>query len=300
MDILHFRAIQKPISMRTLSLIIVLSLTLLFACNSKNENLVHVKELEWRSLFNGKDLDGWRIKIAKHELDENYAQTFRVEDGLMKVRYDGYTEFDQQYGHIFFDEAFSHYMFRVTYRFVGEQAPGGEGWAFRNSGVMLHGQSPESMTKDQDFPISIEGQLLGGDGENPRTTSNLCTPGTNVVIDGELFTPHCLNSTSKTYHGDQWVTAYFLVLGDSTIHHILEGDTVLSYQKPQYGGGNVSNYNPSVKKDGELIREGFISLQSESHPIDFQTVEIIDLSEFAGNQASLQQALEELKSKTKD
>ncbi len=268
--------------------------------NSENKEESQRGSLEWRSLFNGKDLEGWRIKISKHELDENYANTFRVEDGLMKVRYDGYSEFDQQYGHIFYDEPFSHYMFRVTYRFLGEQAPGGEGWAYRNSGVMLHGQSPESMTKDQDFPISIEGQLLGGDGENPRTNSNLCTPGTHVEIDGELFTPHCLNSSSKTYHGDQWVTAYFLVMGDANIYHILEGDTVLSYQKPQIGGGNVSNHDPSVKKDGELIREGYISLQSESHPIDFRSVEIIDLSEFKDDQTAMQKAIEELKSMTKD
>ncbi|EON76591.1 hypothetical protein ADIS_3041 [Lunatimonas lonarensis] len=248
----------------------------------------------WRTLFNGKDLENWRIKIAKHELDENFANTFRVEDGLMKVRYDGYEAFDRQYGHIFYDEPFSYYLYRVEYRFVGEQAPEGEGWALRNSGVMLHGQKPETMTKDQDFPISIEGQLLGGDGTNNRTTSNLCTPGTNVVIDDELFTPHCLNSSSKTYHGEQWVVADFLVLGDSIIHHILEGDTVLTYHKPQMGGGNVSNHNPDVKKDGQLISEGYISLQSESHPIDFRRVEIFDLSGYQA-EGRLEEALRALR-----
>jgi len=248
----------------------------------------------WRTLFNGQDMDGWRIKIAKHDLDENFANTFRVEDGLMKVRYDGYTHFDRQYGHIFYDAPFSYYLYRVEYRFVGDQAPEGEGWALRNSGVMLHGQNPETMTRDQDFPISIEGQLLGGDGENNRTTSNLCTPGTNVVIDGELFTSHCLNSNSKTYHGEQWLVADFLVLGDSIIHHILEGDTVLTYHKPQMGGGNVSNHNPDVKIDGQLISEGYISLQSESHPIDFKRVEIFDLSSYK-EQGKLEEVLRKLR-----
>jgi len=261
-------------------------------------NPVQTEEIDlsdgWRSLFNGQDMDGWRIKIAKHDLDENFANTFRVEDGLMKVRYDGYEDFDRQYGHIFYDEPFSYYLYRVEYRFVGEQAPAGEGWALRNSGVMLHGQNPETMTKDQDFPISIEGQLLGGDGENKRTTSNLCTPGTNVVIDEELFTPHCLNSSSKTYHGEQWVVADFLVLGDSIIHHILEGDTVLTYHKPQMGGGNVSNHNPDVKVDGQLISEGYISLQSESHPIDFKRVEIFDLSKYK-EQGKLEEVLQKLR-----
>ncbi|MCC5936521.1 MAG: DUF1080 domain-containing protein [Lunatimonas sp.] len=265
------------------------------SCSGPQTQQVEINVADgWRTLFNGKDMEKWRIKIAKHELDENFANTFRVEDGLMKVRYDGYEDFDRQYGHIFYDEPFSYYLYRVEYRFVGEQAPGGEGWALRNSGVMLHGQKPETMTKDQDFPISIEGQLLGGDGTNNRTTSNLCTPGTNVVIDGELFTPHCLNSSSKTYHGEQWVVADFLVLGDSIIHHILEGDTVLTYHKPQIGGGNVSNHNPDIKKDGQLISKGYISLQSESHPIDFRRVEIFDLSGYHA-EGRLEEALQALR-----
>lgn len=249
---------------------------------------------EWIQLFNGKDLNDWTVKIAKHEVGENYANTFRVEDGLMKVRYDGYTDFDFQYGHIHYNTPYSAYLLRVEYRFTGEQAPGGEGWAWRNSGAMLHGQDPHTMLKDQDFPISIEGQLLGGDGTNERTTSNLCTPGTNVLMerDGELFTPHCTNSTSKTYHGDQWVTAEFLVLADSVVHHILEGDTVLTYYKPQIGGGSVSNYDPAVKEEGKVLKSGYISLQSESHPVDFRKVKLLDLEPYLHDQAKLQQVLE--------
>src|SRR5690606_24689625 len=165
---------------------------------------------------------------------------------------------------------------------------------------MLHGQSPESMTKDQDFPISIEGQLLGGNGTDERTTSNLCTPGTNVFmkIDGELFTPHCINSKSKTYPGAQWVTAEFLVLRDSVVHHILEGDTVLTYYKPQIGGGNVSNYDPSVKADGTALTGGYISLQSESHPIDFRKVELLDLEPYMDNHTQLEAVLERLRNES--
>ncbi|HSI74657.1 MAG TPA: DUF1080 domain-containing protein [Lunatimonas sp.] len=274
-------------------LLFAIFLSLISCSNPDKTEEINISD-GWRSLFNGQDMEGWRIKIAKHELDVNFENTFRVEDGLMKVRYDGYDDFDRQYGHIFFDEPFSYYLYRVEYRFVGEQAPAGEGWALRNSGVMLHGQNPETMTRDQDFPISIEGQLLGGDGENNRPTSNLCTPGTNVVIDGELFTSHCLNSSSKTYHGEQWVVADFLVLGDSIIHHILEGDTVLTYHKPQMGGGNVSNHNPDVKVDGQLISEGYISLQSESHPIDFKRVEIFDLSLYK-EQGKLEEVLQKLR-----
>ena len=246
---------------------------------------------EWISLFNGKDLDDWKIKISKHELGDNYANTFRVEDGLLKVSYDGYEDFDQQYGHIFYDKPFSEYLLRVEYRFTGEQAPGGEGWAWRNSGAMLHGQSPESMGKDQDFPISIEAQILGGDGSNSRPTGNLCTPGTHVVIADTLYTDHCLNSSSKTYHGDQWVRMDMRVLGDSLIHHIVETDTVLTYYKPQFGGGSVSNFDPAVKKDGELLSEGYISLQSESHPIEFRKVDLLDLTPYSDDPEQLKEVL---------
>lgn len=258
------------------SVLLILSLFFLTGCGESKDGV----KGEWIQLFNGADIEDWTVKISKHDLNENFANTFRVEDGMMKVRYDGYDNFDRQYGHIFYNQSFSHYILRVEYRFVGEQPPGGEGWAYRNSGAMLHCQDPATMLKDQDFPISIEGQLLGGDGINERTTSNLCTPGTNVVIDGELVTNHCVSATSKTYHGDQWVTAEFMVLGDSVVHHILEGESVITYFQPQIGGGNVNPFDPEVKKDGQLLGSGYISLQSESHPIDFRRVELFDLAPY--------------------
>lgn len=245
-------------------------------------------------LFNGKDIADWTPKIRLHEVGENYANTFRVEDGLLQVRYDGYEDFDQQYGHLAYNTPYSYYLLRVEYRFVDEQAKGGEGWAWRNSGAMLHGQKPETMLRDQDFPISIEGQFLGGDGTTARTNSNLCTPGTNVVIDDELYTPHCISSTSDTYHGDQWVTADFLVLGDSLVQHILDKKVVLEYSKPQIGGGNVDNYDPQVKIDSQPLTDGYIYLQSESHPIDFRKVELYDLVSYKEDPEKIKQIVDKV------
>src|SRR4051812_11515407 len=188
---------------------------------------------KWTQLFNGKDLDGWQPKIKGHELGDNYGDTFRVEDGILRVSYDKYKNFDGQFGHLFYKEPFSHYRLRVEYRFVGVQCAGGPGWAIRNSGVMIHGESPATMDKDQEFPASIEVQLLGGNGKEKRTTANLCTPGTNVVMDGKLFTPHCVNSTSETYHGDQWVTVEIEVHGSKLIKHIIDGKPVITYTEPQ-------------------------------------------------------------------
>ena len=234
------------------------------------------EEKEWIQLFNGKDLDDWLVKIRYHELGDNFANTFRVEDGLLKVSYDGYEEFNNTFGHIFYKTPFSNYRLRIESRFVGEQAPNGPGWAIRNSGAMLHCQPPETMTKDQEFPVSIEAQFLGGSGTNERPTHNLCTPGTNVEMNGELVTRHCTNSTSKTYHGEQWVTVEMEVRGGESIKHIVDGKTVLEYQRPQYDPNDAGG--KQFIKDGNLIIEGgYISLQSESHPIHFRKVELLPL-----------------------
>lgn len=255
----------------------------------------------WIQLFNGKDLKDWQVKISGYPLNENFGNTFRIENGKMVVRYDQYKTFNREgghlYGHIFYKQKFSAYLLSVEYRFVGEQAPDGEDWAWRNSGMMLHCQDPKTMTVKQDFPISIEYQLLGGNGKDERHTANLCTPGTNVVMNGSLFRTHCVNSTSKTYHGDKWVRAEVLVLGDSLFTHIVEGDTVLSYSKPQIGDGVVSDYDPAVKQDGKPLTEGYISLQSESHPVEFRKVELFDLGKYYKNPKKLKQILAQLKSR---
>ncbi len=231
---------------------------------------------DWVKLFNGKDLKDWDIKIRGYDLNNNFGETFAVKDKKIVVNYDEYDSFNQRYGHIFFKKPFSYYIVKVEYRFIGEQAKGGEGWAFRNSGIMVHGQPANTMVKDQDFPISIEVQLLGGTNAL-RTTSNLCTPGTNVVYNGKLDTRHCINSTSETYYGDQWVTAEVEVLGDSLIRHYVNGVKVMEYRSPQIGGGNVSPFDPEVKTDGKLLKDGTISLQSESHPVEFRKVELLNL-----------------------
>jgi len=231
----------------------------------------------WETMFNGKDLTGWTPKIRYAAAGENTKNTFRVVDEKLVVSYDQYDTFNEQFGHLFYNKKFSYYRIKLQYRFTGEQAKDGPGWAYRNSGIMIHGQSPESIGKDQDFPVSIEVQLLGGNGKEKRTTCNLCTPGTNVVMNGKLFTPHCINSTSDTYHGDQWVTAEVIVLGDSIVQHFANDKMVLSYEKPQIGGGNVSGQENIFGTNGQLLTEGTISLQSESHPVEFKSIKILNL-----------------------
>ncbi|MFT6296216.1 MAG: hypothetical protein ACJATW_002509 [Glaciecola sp.] len=229
---------------------------------------------EWIQLFNGDNLDNWKIKFTGFELGENYRDTFKVVNGLLTVSYDKWPDFNNEFGHMFYDQSFSHYELRIEYRFIGEQVTNGPGWAFRNNGMMLHSQSPESMTIDQEFPASIEAQMLGGNGEDPRPTGNVCTPGTHMVMDGELVTRHCTNSNSKTFHGDQWVTMEMIVRGSDSIRQIVNGVTVMEYQDIQ-----LDDTDPDAQtliQNGATIEldEGYISIQAESHPIQFRKIEL--------------------------
>lgn len=235
-------------------------------------------ERNWIALFNGRDLDDWTPKIRGHAPGVNYAETFRIEDGLLTVSYGQYKDFAEQFGHLFYKESFSHYRLRVEYRFVGEQAPNAPDWALRNSGVMIHSQPPETMPLDQDFPISIEVQFLGGLGDgNQRPTGNVCSPGTHIVYEGSFNDTHCINSTSPTFDADQWVLSETLVLGDERIVHFINGEQVIEYGSTTYGGGVVSGHRPEMKPDGAPLREGYIALQSEGHPIQFRRVELLNL-----------------------
>ena len=235
---------------------------------------------EWVQLFNGKDLTDWTPKFARHPLGVNLHDTFRVVDGLLQVRYDKWTEFNGEFGHLFYKEPLSHYVIAAEYRFVGEQllSARAHSWAIRNNGFMLHSQDPSTMLLAQDFPISIEVQFLGGLGAGAaRSTANLCTPGTHVMMNGQLRTAHCTNSKSRTYDGDVWVRVEVLVLGDEVVRHIIDGETVMEYTKPQIGGGNASPTDPAVKVDGTPLTRGFIAIQSETAPTDFRKIEIVNL-----------------------
>ena len=233
---------------------------------------------EWTQLFNGKNLDGWTPKITGYELGDNFENTFRVEDGILKVGYDGYKTFGGKFGHLFYEKPFSNYRLRIEYRFVGDQAPDGPGWATKNSGVMIHGQDPKTMTKNQKFPVSIEVQMLGGFEKGDRPTANLCTPGTHVFLNGKLHKPHCTNSKSKTFRGDEWVTLEVEAHGSGEIKHFVNGEEVMSYSKPQLDP-NDGDAKKLLKGDSPLLTGGTISLQSESHPVEFRKVEIMELKD---------------------
>lgn len=229
---------------------------------------------EWQNLFDGKTLDGWTPKIHHHEPGENFGNTFRAEDGVVRVAYDQYPDFNNRFGHLFYKKKLSHFRLRLEYRFYGEQMKGAPGYAKLNSGVMFHSQAPESILKEQDWPISVEAQFLAGG----RTTMNVCTPGTEIHRNGEMVKAHCTNSTSKVYGNDEWVPIELEVLGGGRVRHFVDGVLVLEYEKPMIGGGVANRFDPAYKVDGTLLTEGYLGLQSESQPVEFRNVRLLNLS----------------------
>lgn len=215
-----------------------------------------------------------------YDAGENFGNTFRVEDGILKVRYDAYDTFNDRFAHLFYKDTFSHYRVRFEYRIVGEQCPGGPAWGYKNTGILIHGQSPETMDKNQDFPVSIEVQLLGGDAQGERPTGNVCTPGTHIVLNNELILDHCTSSSAKTYRCDEWVKVEIEVHGNSLIRHIINGDTVMTYTQPQLDTREAGFEKLRALNGGKvMLSEGTICLQSESHPCDFRKVEVMVIEE---------------------
>jgi len=265
-------------------LLAILFLVSTYGCAEKE---VNTKE-EWQPLFNGKDLEGWDIKIKDIPLNENYKNTFRVEDSMIRVSYDQYEEFDDKFGHLYTQSPYSYYKLKFQYRFVGDQVSGAPSWANQNSGIMLHSQSGKSVELHQNFPVSLEFQFLCGNGKDTVTTGNVCTPGTFLTHDGKLFTGHIKNSNSKTYLKNEWVSGVAEVYGDSLIRHIINGDTVLTYTNAMIGEGFVGPQNNWgwanimdsmiwVNKVNTPLNEGYIALQAESQPVDFRRIEILNL-----------------------
>lgn len=256
---------------RTLAIAIALSLAQAFAASGETAR--------WIPLFNGKNLDGWTVKIAKRPLGENYANTFRVEDGVLKVSYDGYETFDGRFGHLFTNLAYSRYILRLEYRFFGKMMADAPGYVNLNSGVMLHAQSPQSMRYDQGFPCSLEMQFLADEGKGERSTGNLCTPGTHVEMGGKLVTRHIVKSSAPTFPAEAWVRAEIEVRGNEEIIHRVNGVEVLRYQRPQLDPTNNNAPATDLLEAGAalMLSYGHIALQAEGQPVWFRKIELLPL-----------------------
>jgi hypothetical protein len=241
-----------------------------------NEALEKSKTPEWVSIFNGKDLTGWTIKIPGYPLGENFGNTLRVEDGILKIRYDAYgPEFKDRFGTAYFDKYLTNYRLKVEYRFVGETAPGAPNWGYRDSGIQFHGQPPATQKLEQAFPVCLEYNFHGGNGIDNRPLGAACTNGMFIEHNGVLNKTTCIAAdVSKTFHGEQWVTAE-IDIKDGVITHYVNGEQILRYSNPTYNTENATAKMLMTNEDTK-VKGGFISLQSNSHPIDFRTIELME------------------------
>ena len=233
---------------------------------------------KWERIFDGKSLKGWTPKIAGHALGDNYRNTFQAKNGAIRVSYAGYSRFDGKFGHLAYRRPVSAFRIRFQYRFYGKGLPDVENWQFSNSGLMMMGQDPRTMTRDQKFPVSLEMQFLGAERPEPSPTANLCTPGTNVVMNGKLHTEHCTNSSSPIIPNAQWVRAEAEVTRDGRVTHVIDGKPVMQYSAPQYDPTDADAKPLIAAAKGKLrIRSGYLYLQSEGHPIEFRNIELMEL-----------------------
>lgn len=255
--------------------------TALISCNAEKKEIRVAEQPkdEWIDMFNGKDLADWTPKIYHHESGDNYKNTFRVVDGTIEVNYADYNEgFNDRYGHLFYRKPFSSFHMTWEYRFTDQWLEDAASYTYRNSGVMFHSQAPETILKEQDWPISVEWQMLAEEEEGvARPTGNMCSPGTDVFFEGKKDPRHCINSTSPTFKWDEWVKADLIVYGDSLVIHMVNDVKVLEYTLPQIGGGVANGFDPKYKEDGKLLKEGYIGLQSEGQGVIFKNLKIKEL-----------------------
>lgn len=229
----------------------------------------------WEAIFDGESLAGWTPKIVGQAAGSDTTQIFRVEDGAITVSYEAYDQFDGAFGHLFFADDLSDYRLRFEYKFFGDQAEGGPGWAFMNSGVMVHAQAPETMQQDQAFPVSVEAQLLGKRStEASRTTANICTPGTHIEMDGDLVTDHCIGSDTQAGIVGEWVRFEIEVRGGETMRLLIAGEDAFVLNRPTYDSsdGDVAQLGASGS-----VTHGHFALQAESHPVAFRNIELMRL-----------------------
>ncbi|WP_276373208.1 DUF1080 domain-containing protein [Chryseolinea sp. H1M3-3] len=245
----------------------------LFSFNFSTTNQISKKK--WVSLFNGKNLDGWTMKISGYKLGENFGNTFRVEDGILSVRYDQYDSFRNKFGALYYNKRFSNYRLKVEYRFVGETTVGAPVWGYRDGGVQYHCQDPKSVGLKQSFPVCLEYNLHGGNGKDERPVGEICANGMNVEINGQKNSSYCTPAfVKRTFHGDQWVTVEIDIQGKQ-IKHFVNGEEILHFENPTFNPAHELG-KTFVKGNDNAVKDGFISLQSNSHPIDFRKIEIME------------------------
>ena len=234
---------------------------------------------DWIQLFDGKSLDGWVPKITGYPLEKTTPTPSASSTAPCRRRPTGPRRREQIRPS--FLPTSEVLLLHRRRRVPLHRRAGGRRSRLGHSQQWPDVAQPVAAidVEGPGFPISVEVQLLGGlPNGKPQSTANMCSPGTQVFIDGTMVKGHCLDSKSQTYAGDQWVRVEVAVRGGERLIHKVEGQTVLEYEKPTIGGGEVNKFDPAVKVDGTLLTDGYIEIQGESHPTEFRKIEVLNLS----------------------
>ncbi|KQN92782.1 hypothetical protein ASE95_09020 [Sphingomonas sp. Leaf231] len=233
---------------------------------------------KWERIFDGRTLTGWTPKITGRAVGEDPLRTFVVKDGAITVTYDRYKAFGGAFGHLFWKAPLTAYRLRFDYRMTGSSMTDIEGWQNRNSGLMLHAQAPATMTRDQQFPVSLEFQLLAVPRPNREPSGNLCTPGTTVEFEGKRPTSHCVTGTGPLVPLGQWTHVEVEVTPDGRVTHILNGKPAITYRAAQLDPDDKDAQPVIAAAGGSLaLRGGYVALQSEGQPTQFRNIEVLRL-----------------------
>ena len=231
----------------------------------------------WIRIFDGQDLNGWIPKVAGAEAGENYRNTFRVAGNVLRVSYEDYDTFGDHFGSLYYNKRLSRYWLKLQYRFVGEKVQGAPGWAYKNSGIQLHSQAPETLARDQRFPVSVEFDLVGGRFVGSRPTGDVCHNGTSVTINGVPLTEQCSKVSDVTVRDESWVSVLAKVDGATVVQQAINGNLIVEYSNLKLDERDPDARRLITAGAGLALDSGFISLQSNGAPIEFRDIEILPI-----------------------
>ena len=196
-------------------------------------------------LFNGKDLSGWYTYTEKYGKNNDAAQQFAVNDGVL--RFDG-----AEMGYLCTDRSYENYYLRIVFRW-GESKYEPRLDGPRDSGVLYHFSETAS---DALWPTSVECQIqendcgdywfVGGtDGDSPNPSS----------IEWDM--KRIVKTANYENPNPEWNVIELICIGDKSEHYV---------------NGRLVNhaYNLNVSK-------GKILFQLEGAEVYYKTIEMISL-----------------------
>ena len=131
------------------------------------------------------------------------------------------------------------------------------------------------MRKDQEFPVSAEFDIVGGRLLGSHPTGDVCENGTRVTIAGAVLLAKCSKLSPVTIPGDEWVTILAEVQGAARVRQIVNGQLVVEYTDIV-----LDDKDPDAARllnfgGDRSLGSGYISIQANSHPIEFRRIEIL-------------------------